>query len=103
MYINNFHTSLSKTGGFMTDVQVGNINVGKGNPLVLIAGPCVIESEKLCFEVAERVKLLSEKYELPFIFKASYKFCMIVSKLSTISMSFTYSYLKHIMKQPTKN
>ena len=41
--------------------------------LFLIAGPCGVESEKLCFEVAEKVKLLSEKYELPYIFKASYK------------------------------
>lgn len=38
----------------------------------LIAGPCVIESEKLCFTVAEKVKQLCDKHHLPFIFKASY-------------------------------
>ena len=39
----------------------------------LIAGPCVIESEELCLEVAERVAELAAKYDLPFIFKSSYK------------------------------
>ncbi len=45
----------------------------KEKQLFLIAGPCVIESEKLCFKIAEKVKLLSEKYDIPYIFKASYK------------------------------
>ncbi len=39
----------------------------------LIAGPCVVESEDLCLRVAEKLTLLSEKYQLPFIFKSSYK------------------------------
>ncbi len=30
----------------MNEVQIGEIRIGKGNPLVLIAGPCVIESEE---------------------------------------------------------
>jgi len=38
----------------------------------LIAGPCVIESEKLCFTVAEKVLFLCQKHSLPFIFKSSY-------------------------------
>lgn len=39
----------------------------------LIAGPCVIESDAVCFEVAEKVAGLAREFDLPFIFKASYK------------------------------
>lgn len=38
----------------------------------LIAGPCVIESEELCFTVAEKVSELCRKHKLPYIFKSSY-------------------------------
>jgi len=43
-----------------------------GKSLFLIAGPCVIESEDLCFRVAHKLKELSEKYDIPLIFKSSY-------------------------------
>ena len=39
----------------------------------LIAGPCVIESEQLCLDVAGRVNELARKFSLPYIFKSSYK------------------------------
>ena len=39
----------------------------------LIAGPCVVESEDLCFHVADEVCALSEKWHIPYIFKASYR------------------------------
>lgn len=39
----------------------------------LIAGPCAIESEALAMEVAEKVVALTEKYEIPYIFKGSFK------------------------------
>ena len=39
----------------------------------LIAGPCVVEDRDLLFEVAERVKGICEKFEIPFIFKSSYR------------------------------
>ena len=45
----------------------------ENNEFFLIAGPCVIESAELCFSVAESVKELAEKYDIPFVFKASYK------------------------------
>ena len=47
-----------------------NVKIGEG--LVLIAGPCVIESRELCFEVAYFLKKLSMKLDIPVIFKASY-------------------------------
>lgn len=39
----------------------------------LIAGPCVVESEDLCMEVAERVKAITDRLEIPYIFKSSYR------------------------------
>ena len=39
----------------------------------LIAGPCVIESEDICLEVASHLKQLSDELGLPYIFKASYQ------------------------------
>jgi len=55
-----------------SSVRVGSIAIGRGCPLVLVAGPCVIESEKLCLEVAETLRGLTARLGLPFIFKASY-------------------------------
>jgi 2-dehydro-3-deoxyphosphooctonate aldolase (KDO 8-P synthase) len=39
----------------------------------LIAGPCVVESEEIVFEVAEKVSALCKKYSIPYILKASYR------------------------------
>jgi len=39
----------------------------------LIAGPCVIETEEICFEIAEHVDILAHKYDLPYVFKSSFK------------------------------
>ena len=51
--------------------QVDGINVGAGN-LFLIAGPCVIESEKHAIFMAEVIKGVTRSLNVPFIFKASY-------------------------------
>lgn len=56
----------------MKPVQIDNLLIGGGNPLVLIAGPCVIEDEKRTREIALYLKNLTEALEIPFIFKASY-------------------------------
>lgn len=56
----------------MRKVRVGDIEIGGGAPLVLIAGPCVIESDELCFTVAAAVKKVAESLGMPFIFKTSY-------------------------------
>lgn len=39
----------------------------------LIAGPCAVESEEMCFNIAQHLVKLSNEFELPFIFKASYR------------------------------
>jgi len=53
-------------------VKIGNISIGKDKPLVLIAGPCVIESEESAREHAARIKDITDKLGVPFIFKASF-------------------------------
>jgi len=54
----------------MTNDTLNKISQGE---LFLIAGPCVIESEELCINVAEQVSFLAEKYSIPYIFKSSFK------------------------------
>ena len=49
-----------------------DIIFGGNRPFVLIAGPCMIESEKLVMEVAERIKEITDKLNIPFVFKASF-------------------------------
>jgi 2-dehydro-3-deoxyphosphooctonate aldolase (KDO 8-P synthase) len=53
-------------------IKAGKIPIGKGSPLVLIAGPCVIEDYETTFEVASFLKNLTEQLEIPYIFKSSY-------------------------------
>jgi len=56
----------------MHEVKVGKIKIGAKNPLVLIAGPCVIESESMCLGMALKLKAVTEEVGMPFIFKSSY-------------------------------
>ena len=54
------------------EITIGSIRIGGTNPLVLIAGPCVIESESATLETAERLKKITADLGIPFIFKSSY-------------------------------
>jgi len=56
----------------MQQVSAGNINIGDKNSLVLIAGPCVIESQELCLNTASRIKEITVKLGIPYIFKSSF-------------------------------
>lgn len=53
-------------------VQVGPYRVGRGHPLLLIAGPCVIESREHALLLAERIARIASKLEIPYVFKASF-------------------------------
>ncbi|MEW6079340.1 MAG: 3-deoxy-8-phosphooctulonate synthase [Thermodesulfobacteriota bacterium] len=53
-------------------MPVGRIHIGGGEPLVLIAGPCVIEDEDSTFRTAEFLKSVTNELRLPFVFKASF-------------------------------
>jgi 2-dehydro-3-deoxyphosphooctonate aldolase (KDO 8-P synthase) len=54
------------------EVRAGSVSFGGGRPLVLIAGPCVIESEAACLETAGFLKELTQSLRIPFVFKSSY-------------------------------
>jgi 2-dehydro-3-deoxyphosphooctonate aldolase (KDO 8-P synthase) len=54
-------------------IEVNNIKIGGGNPFVLIAGPCVIESKELVMTTASKIKDITSELNIPFIFKSSYK------------------------------
>jgi len=54
------------------EIVIGGVRIGGTNPLVLIAGPCVIESESATLETAERLKKITADLGVPFIFKSSY-------------------------------
>ncbi len=53
-------------------VKIGDIEIGGNRPLVLIAGPCVIESEDQIRKTVKELKDIAEKIKIPFIFKSSY-------------------------------
>ena len=53
-------------------MKLCGFEVGINQPLFLIAGPCVIESEKLILDTAETLKSMSERLGIPLIFKASF-------------------------------
>jgi 2-dehydro-3-deoxyphosphooctonate aldolase (KDO 8-P synthase) len=54
------------------EIALGSLRLGGGNPLFLIAGPCVIESESHARKMAEQVANIARDAGVPYIFKASY-------------------------------
>jgi 2-dehydro-3-deoxyphosphooctonate aldolase (KDO 8-P synthase) len=52
---------------------IPNLKYTNSNNFFLLAGPCVVESEDLLFEVAEKVVTISDKLKIPYVFKASYR------------------------------
>jgi 2-dehydro-3-deoxyphosphooctonate aldolase (KDO 8-P synthase) len=63
---------LSQGENVVKEILVGNVKIGGNRPLVLIAGPCVIESETLTLRAAERLMTICNGISMPLIFKASY-------------------------------
>lgn len=53
-------------------VRVGNIEIGAGRPLAVIAGPCVIESRESALNHARLLKEAADRIGVPYIFKSSY-------------------------------
>jgi 2-dehydro-3-deoxyphosphooctonate aldolase (KDO 8-P synthase) len=54
------------------EISLGSLRLGGGNPLFLIAGPCVIESEIHAMVMAEKIAKIAAEAGVPYIFKASY-------------------------------
>ncbi|MBW2591301.1 MAG: 3-deoxy-8-phosphooctulonate synthase [Deltaproteobacteria bacterium] len=53
-------------------VKIEDISIGQNAPLAFIMGPCVVEDYETTFEIASFLKELTQKLDIPFIFKASY-------------------------------
>ncbi|MBD3670368.1 MAG: 3-deoxy-8-phosphooctulonate synthase, partial [Gammaproteobacteria bacterium] len=53
-------------------MKLTDYEVGIDQPLFLIAGPCVVESEQLVMEIAGQMKEMTDRLGIPYIFKASY-------------------------------
>ncbi|MFQ5671870.1 MAG: 3-deoxy-8-phosphooctulonate synthase [Nitrospinales bacterium] len=62
----NFHSHSTR------QIEIGGLRVGGGNPIALIAGPCVIESEQHAMQTAEKLQRIAADAGIPFIFKSSY-------------------------------
>jgi 2-dehydro-3-deoxyphosphooctonate aldolase (KDO 8-P synthase) len=54
------------------EATIRSIHCGPGHPLLLIAGPCVLETVAGALEIAERLAEIGQKNDLPVIFKASF-------------------------------
>jgi len=53
-------------------MEIGPITIEPGGPLFLLAGPCVLEDERSPFEIARRLRALTDGLGVPFVFKASF-------------------------------
>ncbi len=53
-------------------VKIGNVTVGGGEPLVLIAGPCVIEGADRTLKIGRAIRDIAVRLGIPYIFKASF-------------------------------
>lgn len=56
----------------MKEVAVGDVAIGGGRRLALIAGPCVIEDESVVLETVERLVAVTGRLQVPLVFKSSY-------------------------------
>jgi len=54
------------------EIAIGSVRIGGKSPLVLIAGPCVIESEAHAMRMAESIAKIAAELKIPYIYKASY-------------------------------
>ena len=56
----------------MNRVQIGPLNIGKGEPLLFMLGPCVIESEEHSLKTCESIQQICARLNVPFVFKSSF-------------------------------
>ncbi|MBI3111467.1 MAG: 3-deoxy-8-phosphooctulonate synthase, partial [Ignavibacteriales bacterium] len=72
-----------------------------GSPLVLIAGPCVVEDRRMVLQTARTIARIARRYHLPFIFKASYKKANRTSgrSFSTIGMAEALEILAEVKRE----
>ena len=54
-------------------IKIPGLKYAGTDNFLLIAGPCVIEGEAMVFEIAEHLVKLTDKFQIPYVFKASYR------------------------------
>lgn len=52
---------------------IPKIKHNTSNNFILMAGPCIVEGEEICFDIARKIKAITDALEIPYIFKASYR------------------------------
>ncbi|MDE3057424.1 MAG: 3-deoxy-8-phosphooctulonate synthase [Bacteroidota bacterium] len=84
----------------MRTIAVDSISIGGNEPLVLIAGPCVVENRDLVLTTAEKIKEICTRLRVPVIFKSSYKKAnrTSISGFSGIGMDKALSVLAEVKK-----
>lgn len=82
-------------------LSVGSIRIGEGAPLVLIAGPCVVESRELTLKTAVEIRRITGKLRIPFIFKSSYRKANRTSAraFSSIGMDEALAILEEVKRE----
>ena len=70
--MNDCHSERSEESQETIMFNIGNIKIESNAGLFIIAGPCVIESEAICLDIAEKLAQISKKTGVPVIFKASF-------------------------------
>ena len=82
-------------------IRVAGVSIGGGRRLVLIAGPCLVESREMASRTAERIRKIADSRRIPFIFKASYKKANRTSagSFSGIGMHKALSILDEVRKE----
>lgn len=56
----------------MNTVRVADFEIGAGNPLVLLAGPCVLEGLERCLYIGRTIRDITRRLGIPYVFKASF-------------------------------
>ncbi|MDR2358251.1 MAG: 3-deoxy-8-phosphooctulonate synthase [Prevotellaceae bacterium] len=53
--------------------RITNLKYTESGNFLLLAGPCVVESEKMCMDIAEKIVAITGNLQIPYVFKASYR------------------------------
>ncbi len=57
----------------MFSFEIPKLKYADANKFLLIAGPCAIEGREMAFEIAEQIKEITDKHQIPWVFKGSYR------------------------------
>ncbi len=56
----------------MKTVKIGDIAISNSNPFMLIAGPCVLESRQHAYDMCGKIKEITQRLKIPFVYKSSF-------------------------------